>query len=268
MEKESNYTEDVFTNMVNKRNKDLKIKEVEDITKKHHESNKTEPKLEQPKLTKLEIDFDGKAHHNAKKGVMKMTRVNFLKLLGAVALAGVSYKALESVSKPIINTITSEGDFAKTMQETSDLISDIIDMDPAFEANPNFVVETDEHGKINIKSSDKKGYDDLKKYLMDYSKDESGKGLSTDQAIYAISLCGDTSGLYEAYYNLSRPQFMEHYFKGPGSEVNGSAYQNYMQSGKSVRTGAITGIDYADGIHNLEENIYNLDLTEGNGKAL
>lgn len=214
------------------------------------------------------IDYNGKSFSLVSLLSKKIDRRTLLKILGALALAGVSYQALATVSKPMVDKIASESDFAKTMQETNDLISDIIDMDPTFELNPNFVVEQNEKGKLNIKSSDKKGYDDLKKYLMEYSKDESGKGLSSDQAIYAISLCGDTDGLYETYYNLSQPKFMERYFKGPGSEINASAYQNYMQSGKSINTGVISGINYADGIHNLEENIYNLDLTEGNGKAL
>ena len=250
----------------------VQVRQVEYVTSQNYDNAHKEERrrLNEARQTLKEndIDYDGQTYNNAKKESKKMTRSDFLKLLGAFALGSVSYMAVKTVSKPIIKTATSEFRLATAMQVTSDLIGDIIDMDPAFELNPNFNVEKNEKGKINIKSSDKKGYDDLKKYLMDYSKDESGKGLSSDQAIYAISLCGDTAGLYESYYNLSKTQFLERYFKGPGSEINVNSYMNYMQSGKSIQTGEMTGIAYADGIHNLEENIYNLNLQEESGKAL
>ena len=158
------------------------------------------------------------------------------------------------------------------MQETKDLVKQIVTMDPSFENNPEFISGTNEKGEFYIETSNQKGYDDLINYLTTYSKNsdgkDAGKGLSHDQAIYAISLCGEPKGLYETYYNLSQPEFMESYFKGPGSEINGSAYQNYMQSGKSIKTGVMTGIPYAEGIKNLEQNIYLIDETKESGKAL
>lgn len=260
-----NQNNDVFSDIVNNHRSQIQDNEVINFANKHHYENKVAPNLEAPKVTDFKIDYEGKEYQKASKESKKMDRRTFLKLLGATALAAMGYKMAKDKIGPEIA-------LANSMQKTSDLIEQIVAMDPSFENNTEFKTATNENGKFYIESSDKKGYDDLINYLTTYSKNsdgkDAGKGLSHDQAIYAISLCGEPKGLYETYYNLSQPEFMESYFKGPGSEINGSAYQNYMQSGKSIKTGVITGIPYAEGIKNLEQNIYLIDEKKESGKAL
>ena len=260
-----NQNNDVFSDIVNNHRSQIQDNEVINFANKHHYENKVAPNLEAPKVTDFKIDYEGKEYQKASKESKKMDRRTFLKLLGATALAAMGYKMAKDKIGPEIALATA-------MQKTSDLIEQIVAMDPSFENNTEFKTATNENGKFYIESSDKKGYDDLINYLTTYSKNsdgkDAGKGLSHDQAIYAISLCGEPKGLYETYYNLSQPEFMESYFKGPGSEINGSAYQNYMQSGKSIKTGVMTGIPYAEGIKNLEQNIYLIDETKESGKAL
>lgn len=260
-----NKNNDVFSDIVNNHRSQIQDDEVINFANKHHNENKVAPNLEAPKVTDFKIDYEGKEYQGASKESKKMDRRTFLKLLGATALAAMGYKMAKDKIGPEIA-------LANSMQKTSDLIEQIVAMDPSFENNTEFKTATNENGKFYIESSDKKGYDDLINYLTTYSKNsdgkDAGKGLSHDQAIYAISLCGEPKGLYETYYNLSQPEFMESYFKGPGSEINGSAYQNYMQSGKSIKTGVITGIPYAEGIKNLEQNIYLIDEKKESGKAL
>lgn len=260
-----NKNNDVFSDIVNNHRSQIQDDEVINFANKHHNENKVAPNLEAPKVTDFKIDYEGKEYQGASKESKKMDRRTFLKLLGATALAAMGYKMAKDKIGPEIA-------LANSMQKTSDLIEQIVAMDPSFENNTEFKTATNENGKFYIESSDKKGYDDLINYLTTYSKNsdgkDAGKGLSHDQAIYAISLCGEPKGLYETYYNLSQPEFMESYFKGPGSEINGSAYQNYMQSGKSIKTGVMTGIPYAEGIKNLEQNIYLIDETKESGKAL
>lgn len=260
-----NKNNDVFSDIVNNHRSQIQDNEVINFANKHHYENKVAPNLEAPKVTDFKIDYEGKEYQKASKESKKMDRRTFLKLLGATALAAMGYKMAKDKIGPEIA-------LANSMQKTSDLIEQIVAMDPSFENNTEFKTATNENGKFYIESSDKKGYDDLINYLTTYSKNsdgkDAGKGLSHDQAIYAISLCGEPKGLYETYYNLSQPEFMESYFKGPGSEINGSAYQNYMQSGKSIKTGVITGIPYAEGIKNLEQNIYLIDEKKESGKAL
>lgn len=260
-----NQNTDVFSDIVNNHRSQIQDNEVINFANKHHYENKVAPNLEAPKVTDFKIDYEGKEYQKASKESKKMDRRTFLKLLGATALAAMGYKMAKDKIGPEIALATA-------MQKTSDLIEQIVAMDPSFENNTEFKTATNENGKFYIESSDKKGYDDLINYLTTYSKNsdgkDAGKGLSHDQAIYAISLCGEPKGLYETYYNLSQPEFMESYFKGPGSEINGSAYQNYMQSGKSIKTGVMTGIPYAEGIKNIEQNIYLIDETKESGKAL
>lgn len=265
-----NQNNDVFSDIVNNHRSQIQDNEVINFANKHHYENKVAPNLEAPKVTDFKIDYEGKEYQKASKESKKMDRRTFLKLLGATALAAMGYKMAKDKIGPEIALATA-------MQKTSDLIEQIVAMDPSFENNTEFKTATNENGKFYIESSDKKGYDDLINYLTTYSKNsdgkDAGKGLSHDQAIYAISLCGRNAdcvpdNLYETYYNLSQPEFMESYFKGPGSEINGSAYQNYMQSGKSIKTGVITGIPYAEGIKNLEQNIYLIDEKKESGKAL
>lgn len=265
-----NQNNDVFSDIVNNHRSQIQDNEVINFANKHHYENKVAPNLEAPKVTDFKIDYEGKEYQKASKESKKMDRRTFLKLLGATALAAMGYKMAKDKIGPEIA-------LANSMQKTSDLIEQIVAMDPSFENNSEFISGTNEKGEFYIESSGKKGYDDLINYLTTYSKNsdgkDAGKGLSHDQAIYAISLCGRNAdcvpdNLYETYYNLSQPEFMESYFKGPGSEINGSAYQNYMQSGKSIKTGVITGIPYAEGIKNLEQNIYLIDEKKESGKAL
>lgn len=260
-----NQNNDVFSDIVNNHRSQIQDDEVINFANKHHYENKVAPNLEAPKVTDFKIDYEGKEYQGASKESKKMDRRTFLKLLGATAIAAIGYKMAKDIVGP-------EVALANSMQETRDLVGQIVAMDPSFENNSEFISGTNEKGEFYIETSNQKGYDDLINYLTTYSKNsdgkDAGKGLSHDQAIYAISLCGEPKGLYETYYNLSQPEFMENYFKGPGSEINGSAYQNYMQSGKSIKTGVMTGIPYAEGIKNLEQNIYLIDETKESGKAL
>ncbi len=260
-----NQNKDVFSDMVNNHHLQSQFDEVTGFTNEHHYENKVAPNLEAPKVTDFKIDYEGKEYRGASKESKLMNRRTCLKLLGATALAAMGYKMAKDKIGPEIA-------LANSMQETRDLVGQIVAMDPSFENNSEFISGTNEKGEFYIETSNQKGYDDLINYLTTYSKNsdgkDAGKGLSHDQAIYAISLCGEPKGLYETYYNLSQPEFMESYFKGPGSEINGSAYQNYMQSGKSIKTGVMTGIPYAEGIKNLEQNIYLIDEKKESGKAL
>lgn len=260
-----NKNNDVFSDIVNNHRSQIQDDEVINFANKHHYENKVAPNLEAPKVTDFKIDYEGKEYQGASKESKKMDRRTFLKLLGATALAAMGYKMAKDKIGPEIA-------LANSMQETRDLVGQIVAMDPSFENNSEFISGTNEKGEFYIETSNQKGYDDLINYLTTYSKNsdgkDAGKGLSHDQAIYAISLCGEPKGLYETYYNLSQPEFMESYFKGPGSEINGSAYQNYMQSGKSIKTGVMTGIPYAEGIKNLKQNIYLIDEKKESGKAL
>lgn len=256
---------DVFSDMVNNHRSQVQDEEVTNFTNEHHYENKVAPNLEAPKVTEFKIDYEGKAHHGVTRQSKKMDRRTFLKLLGATAIAAMGYKMAKDKIGPEIALATS-------MQETKDLIEQIVSMDPSFENNAEFKTGTSEKGKFYIEASNKEGYDALINYLTTYSKNsegkDAGKGLNQDQAIYAISLCSQEGSLapenlYETYYASSYRNFVDTHFN------NTSEYQNYMQHGLSLNTkNAVTGIPYADGINNLEQNIYRIDETKESGKAL
>ena len=249
--------------------------------KRAHEDEEAKKQLEEniEKILKASnIDFDGKSFFDVLSGKKKIGRDKLLQIMKALAIAGISYTTLVAIAKPVekyvIEPVSNEFGFMKVEGDINDLVKYIVTIDPVFELNPNFVVEQDKNDKIKIKSSDAKGYNDLRKYLTEYSKNESGVGLNDDQAIYAISSCGATENLYETYYGVTYAQLLEKYFHGPGSEINTSSYINYIQVGAPIPNPAndgkkgSKGIAFEDGIYNLEERIYNLDLQEESGKAL
>lgn len=257
---------EAFSNAVNNHHLQSQFDEVTGFTNEHHFENKVAPNLEAPKVTEFKIDYDGKAHRGLTKQSKKMDRRTFLKLLGATAIAAIGYKMTKDIVVP-------EVALANSMQETRDLVGQIVSMDPSFENNTEFKTATNENGKFYIESSDKKGYDDLINYLTTYSKNsdgkDAGKGLSQDQAIYAISICGRNAdyvpdNLYETYYHKSKEDLLKEKFSGKSS-----IYQNYMQSGLSLaEQNVVDGISYADGINNLKQNIYQIDKEKESGKAL
>lgn len=257
---------EAFSNAVNNHHLQSQFDEVTSFTQDHHFENKVAPNLEAPKVTEFKIDYDGKAHRGITKQSKKMDRRTFLKLLGATAIAAIGYKMTKDIFGPEVALATS-------MQETRDLVEQIVSIDPSFENNAEFKTATNENGKFYIESSDRKGYDDLINYLTTYSKNSDGKdagtGLSQDQAIYAISICGRNAdyvpdNLYETYYQKSKERLLKERFNGKSS-----IYQNYMQHGLSLNnSNTVTGIPYADGINNLKQNIHQIDEIKESGKAL
>lgn len=209
-------------------------------------------------LEENNVDYDGKIFHNVSLQTKKFDRRTFLLIVAALAVLAVSAKLGIDIGKP-------ESDFKKAKRSTKDIISSLIEQKQYFGENITLPAKIDEQNK--------EGFENLISDIMSFSQNDDNNKLSRDQAIFAINLCSTTTNLYETYYGESLADYTRKYFS-TYADVKYASYENYMQTGKPVpnpkNSGELgrRGINYAEGINNLQENINNLDLTEGNGKAL
>lgn len=241
----------------------VQVRQVENVTYQNfraaHEAEERRRQLNEAWQTLKDnnIDYDGKIFHNASLQSRKMDRRTFLKILAALSILVVAAK-LGMIAKPEI-------EFEKAKKDTQDIINDLIAQKKYFGDAASLPEKITEENKTQIEN--------LIKGIMDNSKNDEDNHLNRDQAIYAISLCGKVSNLYETYYGENLETYKYKYFS-TYKDVADRGYANYMQYGLPVpnpkndgEKGA-RGIDYVEGIRILEENIKSLNLQEESGKAL
>lgn len=203
------------------------------------------------------IDYNGKPFSLAFLSNKKYDRRTALKILGAAGVLCIA-GMIGVKAKP-------ERDFVAAKKDTQDIINDLINQKKYFGEDVLFPEE--------INEGNKEQFENLIKGIMANSKNDKDNHLNRDQAIYAISLCGKVSNLYETYYGENLEIYKYKYFS-TYKDAADRGYENYMQSGKPVPNpkndgeyGA-RGINYVEGIRILEENIKSLNLQEESGKSL
>lgn len=209
-------------------------------------------------LDENKIDWDGKIFHNASLQSKKTDRRTFLKILAALSILAVAVKFGVDIFKP-------EYGFVNAKKAAKDVVQDLIEQKNYFGENNSLPVQIDESNKI--------GFEKLIMDIMSYSQNTDGNNLSRDQAIFTISLCDVTTNLYETYYGKNFGNYITCF--STYVDVANQSYENYMQSGKPVpnpknegKFGA-RGINYAEGIGNIEERMNSLELQskEESGKV-
>ena len=210
-------------------------------------------------LDENKIDWDGKVFHNASLQSKKIDRRTFLKILAALSILAIAVKFGVDIFKP-------EFGFINAKKAAKDVVQNLIEQKKYFGENNSLPAQIDESNKI--------GFEKLIMDIMSYSQNTDGNNLSRDQAIFTISLCDATTNLYEAYYGKNFENYITCF--STYADVAIQSYENYMQNGKPVPNhknesgyGA-RGINYAEGIGNIEERMNSLKLQaeEKSGKSL
>lgn len=231
----------------------------ENWKKAHEEEEKQQLKEAWQVLDENKIDWDGKVFHNASLQARKMDRRTFLKVLAALSILAVAVKFGVDILQPELS-------FRNAKSAAKDIVSDLVEQKKYFGENSSLPAQID--------ANNRRGFENLIMDIMNYSQYADGSRLSFDQAIFTINCCGITENLYETYYGKSYENYISNF--STYVDVAKQSYENYIQTGKTIPiprknvSVSSRGINYAEGIGNIEEQINSVELnvSEESSKAL